>query len=110
MRLLTLARSRPPPAPTVTQKDLYPPTQLDHDPSKKTLVILGSGWAATSFLKSLDTEEYNVVRRRGGDPGQDDAPRLTPLVVLACPAHPLLPPRSSSRRATTSSSPRSSPR
>jgi hypothetical protein len=44
-----------------TQKDLYPPNQLDHDPTKKTVVILGSGWGATSFLKSLDNEEYNVV-------------------------------------------------
>jgi len=25
------------------------------------LVILGSGWAATSLLKTLDTEEYNVT-------------------------------------------------
>lgn len=31
------------------------------DPSKKTIVILGSGWASTSFLKSIDTELYNVV-------------------------------------------------
>lgn len=25
------------------------------------MVVLGSGWGATSFLKNLDTEEYNVV-------------------------------------------------
>ncbi|CAO3655947.1 unnamed protein product [Mucor hiemalis] len=31
------------------------------DSSKKTIVILGSGWASTSFLKSIDTELYNVV-------------------------------------------------
>lgn len=31
------------------------------DSSKKTIVILGSGWASTSFLKSIDTNLYNVV-------------------------------------------------
>ncbi|CAO0795926.1 unnamed protein product [Mucor circinelloides] len=31
------------------------------DPKKKTVVILGSGWASTSFLKSIDTDLYNVV-------------------------------------------------
>ena len=46
---------------TVTQKDLYPGTQLDQDPKKKTIVVLGNGWGATSFLKQLDNEEYNVV-------------------------------------------------
>lgn len=85
---------------TVTQKDLYPPTQLDHDPSKKTLVILGSGWAATSFLKSLDTEEYNVVRS-----GRAELARME-----ADDPHSLHSYRSSSPRATTSSSPRYSPR
>jgi NADH:ubiquinone reductase (non-electrogenic) len=34
---------------------------IPFDPSKKTIVILGSGWASTSFLKSVDTELYNVV-------------------------------------------------
>ncbi|KAN0061488.1 NADH:ubiquinone oxidoreductase [Thecaphora frezii] len=38
-----------------------PPKQEPQDPSKKTIVVLGSGWAATSLLKSIDTEEYNVV-------------------------------------------------
>jgi len=58
-------------------KDRHPGEQLPHDPSKKvcthsgeieyiltlvqTIVVLGSGWAAMSFLKSLKTEEYNVV-------------------------------------------------
>jgi NADH:ubiquinone reductase (non-electrogenic) len=46
---------------TVTQKDVHPGEQLDSDPSKPTLVVLGSGWGATSFLKNLDTEEFNVV-------------------------------------------------
>ncbi|KAI8921506.1 pyridine nucleotide-disulfide oxidoreductase-domain-containing protein, partial [Entophlyctis helioformis] len=39
----------------------HPPAQFAWDPSKKTLAVLGSGWAATSFLKDLDTENYNVV-------------------------------------------------
>jgi NADH:ubiquinone reductase (non-electrogenic) len=34
---------------------------LDQDPKKKTIVVLGNGWGATSFLKSLDNEDYNVV-------------------------------------------------
>jgi NADH:ubiquinone reductase (non-electrogenic) len=45
----------------VSQKDLYPGEQLDQDPKKKTIVVLGNGWGATSFLKSLDNEDYNVV-------------------------------------------------
>jgi NADH:ubiquinone reductase (non-electrogenic) len=45
----------------VTQKDLYPGTQLDQDPKKKTVVVLGNGWGATSFLKNLDNDEYNVI-------------------------------------------------
>ncbi|KAI9268759.1 pyridine nucleotide-disulfide oxidoreductase-domain-containing protein [Sporodiniella umbellata] len=31
------------------------------DPSKKTIVVLGSGWGATSFLKAIDTTLYNVM-------------------------------------------------
>lgn len=38
-----------------------PPEQLEVDPSKKTLVILGTGWGAVSLLKKLDTENYNVI-------------------------------------------------
>ncbi|CAE6500683.1 unnamed protein product [Rhizoctonia solani] len=45
----------------VTQKDRHPGEQHDFDPQKKTIVVLGSGWGATSMLKSLDTEDYNVV-------------------------------------------------
>jgi NADH:ubiquinone reductase (non-electrogenic) len=45
----------------VTQKDRHPGAQLPFDPEKKTIVVLGSGWGATSLLKSLDTTEYNVV-------------------------------------------------
>lgn len=46
---------------TVTQKANHPGDQLDNDPSKPTLVVLGSGWGATSFLKNFDSDEYNVV-------------------------------------------------
>ena len=42
-------------------KARHPPHQMPHDPSKKTVVVLGNGWAATSFLKSIDTTEWNVV-------------------------------------------------
>jgi NADH:ubiquinone reductase (non-electrogenic) len=45
----------------VTQVQAHPGEQLPADKTKPTLVVLGSGWGATSFLKSLDTEEYNVV-------------------------------------------------
>ncbi|KAI8575430.1 hypothetical protein K450DRAFT_261988 [Umbelopsis ramanniana AG] len=39
----------------------FPGEQLPFDASKRTIVVLGSGWASTSFLKSIDTEQYNVV-------------------------------------------------
>ncbi|KAF8342834.1 putative NADH dehydrogenase [Cantharellus anzutake] len=45
----------------ITHKDRTPGPQEPFDPSKKTIVILGSGWGATSLLKSLDNEDYNVV-------------------------------------------------
>ncbi|CAN6600166.1 external alternative NADH-ubiquinone oxidoreductase, mitochondrial [Trichomonascus vanleenenianus] len=35
--------------------------QLPQDPSKKTLVILGSGWGSVSLLKKIDTSNYNVI-------------------------------------------------
>lgn len=38
-----------------------PADQDEPDPSKKTLVILGTGWGSVSLLKNLDTENYNVV-------------------------------------------------
>ncbi|KAF2743382.1 alternative NADH-dehydrogenase [Sporormia fimetaria CBS 119925] len=38
-----------------------PHDQPNPDPSKKTLVILGTGWGSVSLLKKLDTENYNVV-------------------------------------------------
>jgi NADH:ubiquinone reductase (non-electrogenic) len=45
----------------VAHQERTPGLQLPHDPTKKTLVVLGSGWGATSFLKKLDTTDYNVV-------------------------------------------------
>jgi len=38
-----------------------PNDQYDPDPSKKTLLVLGTGWGAVSLLKKLDTENYNVI-------------------------------------------------
>ncbi|KEQ64787.1 external NADH-ubiquinone oxidoreductase-like protein [Aureobasidium melanogenum CBS 110374] len=38
-----------------------PGEQPEPDPTKKTLVILGTGWGAVSLLKKLDTENYNVI-------------------------------------------------
>ncbi|KIJ12746.1 hypothetical protein PAXINDRAFT_14509 [Paxillus involutus ATCC 200175] len=45
----------------IAHKERNPGPQLPFDPSKKTLVILGSGWGATSLLKRLDTEDYNTI-------------------------------------------------
>ena len=45
----------------VAHQERTPGLQLPHDPTKKTLVVLGSGWGATSFLKKIDTTDYNVV-------------------------------------------------
>ncbi|KAH8653549.1 hypothetical protein BX600DRAFT_386292 [Xylariales sp. PMI_506] len=39
----------------------HPEDQFNPDPTKKTLVILGTGWGSVSLLKKLDTENYNVV-------------------------------------------------
>lgn len=38
-----------------------PEEQIEADPTKKTLVILGTGWGSISLLKKLDTENYNVI-------------------------------------------------
>lgn len=46
----------------ISYKDRTPGPQEPFDPSKKTIVVLGSGWGATSLLKSLNNEDYNVVR------------------------------------------------
>ena len=45
----------------ITQRERNPGPQLPHDPSKKNVVVVGSGWASTAFLKSLDTSDYNVT-------------------------------------------------
>ncbi|ROW13039.1 hypothetical protein VPNG_05929 [Cytospora leucostoma] len=42
-------------------EDRHPANQVAPDPSKKTLVILGTGWGSVALLKKLDTENYNVV-------------------------------------------------
>lgn len=34
---------------------------MPFDKEKKTIVVLGTGWGATSLLKNIDTEDYNVV-------------------------------------------------
>lgn len=47
----------------VSQRDRHPGAQLPFDPEKKTVIVLGSGWGASSLLKTLDTTDYNVVRR-----------------------------------------------
>jgi len=52
----------------VSYKDRTPGPQEPFDPEKKTIVVLGSGWAATSLLKSIDNEDYNVVRIPSGLP------------------------------------------
>jgi NADH:ubiquinone reductase (non-electrogenic) len=48
-------------SPTATYISANPGEQLDQDPKKKNVVVLGSGWGATAFLKGLDNEEYNVT-------------------------------------------------
>lgn len=53
----------------VAHQERTPGPQLPHDSTKKTLVVLGSGWGATSFLKKLDTTDYNVVSRLIHCPG-----------------------------------------
>ncbi|KAI8620335.1 hypothetical protein BC830DRAFT_1251827 [Chytriomyces sp. MP71] len=39
----------------------HPLPQFEWDPSKKTVAVLGTGWGSVSFLKDLDTDNYNVV-------------------------------------------------
>ncbi|KAG1053389.1 hypothetical protein G6F43_004528 [Rhizopus delemar] len=39
----------------------HPRVQAPMDPDKKTIVVLGSGWASTSFLKDIDTKYYNLI-------------------------------------------------
>ncbi|KAK3905572.1 hypothetical protein C8A05DRAFT_41481 [Staphylotrichum tortipilum] len=42
-------------------QDRHPEDQVEPDPTKKTLVVLGTGWGSVSLLKRLDTENYNVI-------------------------------------------------
>lgn len=42
-------------------QDRHPQPQYEADQTKKTLVILGTGWGSVALLKKLDTENYNVV-------------------------------------------------
>ena len=58
----------------IAYKDRTPGPQQPFDPAKKTIAILGSGWGATSFLKSLDNEEYNVVRLSSLSVGCEPSP------------------------------------
>lgn len=39
----------------------HPAEQPLPDPSKKTLVILGSGWGSVSLLKMINSSQYNIV-------------------------------------------------
>jgi len=39
----------------------HPKEQLPFDPSKETVAVLGSGWGAVSFLKNIDSSQYNIV-------------------------------------------------
>lgn len=39
----------------------HPGDQQKPDPSKKTLVILGSGWGSVSLLKKIDASLYNII-------------------------------------------------
>ncbi|KAL1921307.1 uncharacterized protein VTP21DRAFT_11023 [Calcarisporiella thermophila] len=41
----------------------HPPTQMPFDTEKNipTVVVLGTGWGATSFLKSIDNENFNII-------------------------------------------------
>ncbi|ORZ35087.1 pyridine nucleotide-disulfide oxidoreductase-domain-containing protein [Catenaria anguillulae PL171] len=39
----------------------HPLEQQEPDPNKKTVVVLGTGWGAISFLRRLDTSEYQAI-------------------------------------------------
>ncbi|KAK7393976.1 NADH:ubiquinone oxidoreductase [Neonectria punicea] len=45
----------------VVWDDRHPNEQVQPDPTKKTLVVLGTGWGSVGLLKNLDTENYNVI-------------------------------------------------
>ncbi|KAF9434064.1 NADH:ubiquinone oxidoreductase [Entomortierella beljakovae] len=39
----------------------HPIEQKPYDPTKRTIVLLGTGWGAIAFLKSINTDDYNVI-------------------------------------------------
>lgn len=39
----------------------WPQEQVEPDATRKTLVILGTGWGSVALLKKLDSENYNVI-------------------------------------------------
>lgn len=46
-----------------SQSDIVSPPSVDinqSEPRKKRVVVLGTGWAGTSFLKDLDASTYDV--------------------------------------------------
>lgn len=43
-----------------SQSDSGPPRIEPNEPRKKRVVVLGTGWAGTSFLKDLDASIYDV--------------------------------------------------
>ncbi|KAL5056496.1 hypothetical protein RYX36_037178 [Vicia faba] len=43
-----------------SQSEAERPNIENHEPRKKKVVVLGTGWAATSFLKGLDASLYDV--------------------------------------------------
>lgn len=38
-----------------------PNDQYKPDPKKKTIVVLGTGWASVSYLKTINAEDYNII-------------------------------------------------
>ncbi|ORZ22903.1 pyridine nucleotide-disulfide oxidoreductase-domain-containing protein [Lobosporangium transversale] len=45
----------------VVYQNRHPTEQKQFDPSKRTIVLLGTGWGAVSFLKKLNTDDFNVI-------------------------------------------------
>lgn len=43
-----------------SQSEAQHPKIEDREPRKKKVVVLGTGWGATSFLKGLDASLYDV--------------------------------------------------
>ncbi|KAL1741333.1 hypothetical protein HDZ31DRAFT_76258 [Schizophyllum fasciatum] len=45
----------------VNTQTRHPGKQLPFDAAKKTVVVIGSGWGATSWLRGVDNTEFNVI-------------------------------------------------